>query len=274
MTKEILVENIKIGGNNMFVFIGGPCVIETEELTFYICEELKKICEELKIPFIFKVSYDKANRTSIKSYRGPGLKKGIEILKKIKVKYQVPITTDVHCTTQVKEVSEVVDIIQIPAFLSRQTDLLIEAGKTNKVVNVKKGQFLSPYEVKNIIEKIESTGNEKIMITERGTFFGYNNLVVDFKSLPIMRSFGYPVIFDATHSVQNPGGLGNASGGNREFVPYLAKSAIACGCDGIFMEVHPEPDKALSDGKNMIPLSNVKSLLETLKKIYFALKNG
>jgi 2-dehydro-3-deoxyphosphooctonate aldolase (KDO 8-P synthase) len=274
MTKEILVENIKIGGNNMFVFIGGPCVIETEELTFYICEELKKICEELKIPFIFKASYDKANRTSIKSYRGPGLKKGIEILKKIKVKYQVPITTDVHCTTQVKEVSEVVDIIQIPAFLSRQTDLLIEAGKTNKVVNVKKGQFLSPYEVKNIIEKIESTGNEKIIITERGTFFGYNNLVVDFKSLPIMRSFGYPVIFDATHSVQNPGGLGNASGGNSEFVPYLAKSAIACGCDGIFMEVHTEPDKALSDGKNMIPLSNVKSLLETLKKIYFALKNG
>ena len=274
MTKEILVENIKIGGNNMFVFIGGPCVIETEELTFYICEELKKICEELKIPFIFKVSYDKANRTSIKSYRGPGLKKGIEILKKIKVKYQVPITTDVHCTTQIKEVSEVVDIIQIPAFLSRQTDLLIEAGKTNKVVNVKKGQFLSPYEVKNIIEKIESTGNEKIMITERGTFFGYNNLVVDFKSLPIMRSFGYPVIFDATHSVQNPGGLGNASGGNREFVPYLAKSAIACGCDGIFMEVHPEPDKALSDGKNMIPLSYVKILLEILKKIYITLKNG
>jgi 2-dehydro-3-deoxyphosphooctonate aldolase (KDO 8-P synthase) len=274
MTKEILVENIKIGGNNMFVFIGGPCVIETEELTFYICEELKKICEELKIPFIFKASYDKANRTSIKSYRGPGLKKGIEILKKIKVKYQVPITTDVHCTTQVKEVSEVVDIIQIPAFLSRQTDLLIEAGKTNKVVNVKKGQFLSPYEVKNIIEKIESTGNEKIMITERGTFFGYNNLVVDFKSLPIMRSFGYPVIFDATHSVQNPGGLGNASGGNREFVPYLAKSAIACGCDGIFMEVHPEPDKALSDGKNMIPLSYVKILLEILKKIYITLKNG
>jgi 2-dehydro-3-deoxyphosphooctonate aldolase (KDO 8-P synthase) len=274
MVKKIFLENIKIGGNEMFVFIGGPCVIETEELTFYICEQLKKICEELEIPFIFKTSYDKANRTSIKSYRGPGLKKGIEILKKVKDKYRVPITTDVHCVSQIKEVSEVVDIIQIPAFLSRQTDLLIEAGKTNRVVNVKKGQFLSPYEVKNIIEKIESTGNEKIIITERGTFFGYNNLVVDFKSLPIMRSFGYPVIFDATHSVQQPGGLGNASGGNREFVPYLAKAAIACGCDGIFMEVHTEPDKALSDGKNMIPLSNVKSLLETLKKIYFALKNG
>jgi len=274
MVKKISLGNIKIGGNEMFVFIGGPCVIETEELTFYICEQLKKICEELEIPFIFKTSYDKANRTSIKSYRGPGLKRGIEIFKKIKDKYKVPVTTDVHCITQVKEVCEVVDIIQIPAFLSRQTDLLIEAGKTNKVVNVKKGQFLSPYEVKNIIEKIESTGNEKIIITERGTFFGYNNLVVDFKSLPIMRSFGYPVIFDATHSVQQPGGLGNASGGNREFVPYLAKAAIACGCDGIFMEVHTEPDKALSDGKNMIPLSNVKSLLETLKKIYFALKNG
>ncbi len=274
MTKEISIGNIKVGGENIFIFIGGPCVIENEELTFYICEELKNICEKLEIPFIFKASYDKANRTSIKSYRGPGLKKGIEILKKIKEKYDVPVTTDVHCVTQIKEVSEVVDIIQIPAFLSRQTDLLIEAGKTNKVVNVKKGQFLSPYEVKNIIEKIESTGNGKIMITERGTFFGYNNLVVDFKSLPIMRSFGYPVIFDATHSVQQPGGLGNASGGNREFVPYLAKSAIACGCDGIFMEVHPEPDKALSDGKNMIPLSCVKSLLETLKRIYFALKNG
>ena len=274
MVKKISLGNIKIGGNEMFVFIGGPCVIETEELTFYICEQLKKICEELEIPFIFKTSYDKANRTSIKSYRGPGLKRGIEIFKKIKDKYKVPVITDVHCITQVKEVCEVVDIIQIPAFLSRQTDLLIEAGKTNKVVNVKKGQFLSPYEVKNIIEKIESTGNEKIIITERGTFFGYNNLVVDFKSLPIMRSFGYPVIFDATHSVQQPGGLGNASGGNREFVPYLAKAAIACGCDGIFMEVHTEPDKALSDGKNMIPLSNVKSLLETLKKIYFALKNG
>jgi 2-dehydro-3-deoxyphosphooctonate aldolase (KDO 8-P synthase) len=274
MVKKISLGNIKIGGNEMFVFIGGPCVIETEELTFYICEQLKKICEELEIPFIFKTSYDKANRTSIKSYRGPGLKKGIEILKKVKDKYRVPITTDVHCVSQIKEVSEVVDIIQIPAFLSRQTDLLLEAGKTNRVVNVKKGQFLSPYEVKNIIEKIESTGNEKIIITERGTFFGYNNLVVDFKSLPIMRSFGYPVIFDATHSVQQPGGLGNASGGNREFVPYLAKAAIACGCDGIFMEVHTEPDKALSDGKNMIPLSNVKSLLETLKKIYFALKNG
>jgi 2-dehydro-3-deoxyphosphooctonate aldolase (KDO 8-P synthase) len=274
MTKEISIGNIKIGGNNPFVFIGGPCVIETEELTSYICEELKKICSEIEIPFIFKTSYDKANRSSVKSYRGPGLKKGIEILKKIKEKYHIPITTDVHCTAQIEEVSEIVDIIQIPAFLSRQTDLLIEAGKTNKVVNVKKGQFLSPYEVKNIIEKIESTGNKKILITERGTFFGYNNLVVDFRSLPIIRSFGYPVIFDATHSVQTPGGLGSASGGNSEFVPYLAKSAIACGCDGIFMEVHPQPHKALSDSKSMINLSEVKPLLETLKKIYLALKNG
>lgn len=274
MTKEIKIGNIKIGGDNLFVLIAGPCVIETEELTFYICENLKKICEELEIPFIFKASYDKANRTSIKSYRGPGLEKGIEILKRVKEKYNIPITTDVHCVTQIEKVKDVVDIIQIPAFLCRQTDLLLECGKTYKVVNVKKGQFLSPYEIKNVIEKIESTGNKNIIITERGTFFGYNNLVSDFRSLPIMRSFGYPVIFDATHSVQQPGSFGNSSGGNRDFAPYLAKAAIAVGCDGIFMEVHPEPEKALSDGPNMIPILEIKNLLKILKKIYYVIKEN
>ncbi|MCM8804417.1 MAG: 3-deoxy-8-phosphooctulonate synthase [Candidatus Omnitrophica bacterium] len=274
MTKEIKIGNIKIGGNNLFVLIAGPCVIETEELTFYICERVKIICEELEIPFIFKASYDKANRSSIKSYRGPGIERGIEILKKVKEKYNIPITTDVHCVTQVEKVKEIVDIIQIPAFLCRQTDLLLECGKTNKPVNVKKGQFLSPYEIKNVIEKIESTGNKNIIITERGTFFGYNNLVSDFRSLPIMRNFGYPVIFDATHSVQQPGGLGNASGGNREFVRYLAKAAIAIGCDGIFMEVHPEPEKALSDGPNMISISEIKNLLKILKKIFYVIKEN
>ncbi len=246
MIKVIKIGDVKIGGNNLFVLIAGPCVIEEKNLTFYICEKLKEICSKLNIPFIFKASYDKANRSSIKSYRGPGIEKGIEILKEVKEKYKVPITTDVHCLTHVEKVKNIVDLIQIPAFLCRQTDLLLECGKTGKPVNVKKGQFLSPYEIKNVIEKIKSTGNDNIMITERGTFFGYNNLVSDFRSIPIMRSFGYPVIFDATHSVQQPGGLGNASGGNRDFVPYLAKAAVAVGCDGIFMEVHPEPEKALS----------------------------
>lgn len=268
ITKEIEIGEIKIGGNNMFVFIGGPCVIENEEITFSICEQLKNICEEEKIPFIFKASYDKANRSSIHSFRGPGIEKGIEILYKVKEKFNVPVTSDIHCVSHVEKVKDVLDIIQIPAFLCRQTDLLIEAGKTKKPVNVKKGQFLSPYEAKNIIEKIETTGNKNILITERGTCFGYNNLVSDFRSLPIMRNFGYPVIFDATHSVQQPGGLGKSSGGNRELVPYLSKAAVAVGCDGIFMEVHPEPDKALSDGPNMVAICQVKKILKILKEIH------
>lgn len=275
MTREIFIgNNIKIGGDNIFILIAGPCVIETEEITYYICENLKRICEEINIPFVFKASYDKANRTSIKSYRGPGLLKGIEILNKVKEKFKVPILTDIHCINHIEKVKEVVDIIQIPAFLCRQTDLLVESGKTKKIINVKKGQFLSPYDIKNVIEKIESTGNFNILITERGTSFGYNNLVVDFRSLPIMRKFGYPVIFDATHSVQKPGGMGTSSGGDKEFVPFLAKAAIAVGCDGIFMEVHPNPENALSDGPNMLPLSEVKDLLRILKEIYIVEKYG
>ncbi|HDN98039.1 MAG TPA: 3-deoxy-8-phosphooctulonate synthase [bacterium] len=274
MGREINIGNIKIGGNNGFFLIAGPCVIENEEITFEIAKELKKITSEEKIPFIFKASFDKANRTSIHSFRGPGLKEGLRILKEIKETLNIPVTTDVHCVYQIDKVSEVVDIIQIPAFLSRQTDLLISAGKTGKPVNVKKGQFLAPWDVKNVIEKIESTGNRNILLTERGTCFGYNRLVVDFCSLPIMRSFGYPVIFDATHSVQQPGAKGDSSGGNREFVPYLAKAAVAAGVDGIFMEVHPEPEKALSDGPNMLELERLKPLLKTLKRIEEAVKDG
>ncbi len=274
MVKEIKIDNIKIGGNNSFCLIAGPCVIENEKITFEIAKKLKKTAAEEKISFIFKASFDKANRTSIHSFRGPGLEKGLEILKEIKETLDILITTDVHCVSQIEMVSEVVDIIQIPAFLSRQTDLLVCAGKTGKPVNVKKGQFLAPWDVKNIIEKIESTGNDRILLTERGTSFGYNRLVVDFRSLPIMRSFGYPVIFDATHSVQEPGGAGKSSGGKREFVPYLAKAAIAVGVDGIFMEVHPDPDRALSDGPNMLQIDQVRPLLKTLKKIEEAVKDG
>ncbi|MCX8082678.1 MAG: 3-deoxy-8-phosphooctulonate synthase [bacterium] len=274
MVKEIKLKNIKIGGENIFCLIAGPCVIENEKIVFDTAEYLKKICEKEDIPFVFKASFDKANRSSISSFRGHGMKKGLEILAKVKKKFEIPVTTDVHCQTQIMPVADVVDIIQIPAFLCRQTDLLVTAGKTGKAVNVKKGQFLSPWEVKNIIEKVISTGNQKVLITERGTSFGYNNLVSDFRALPIMRSFGYPVIFDVTHSVQQPGGLGKSSGGNREFVPYLAKAAIAVGCDGIFAEVHPDPSKALSDSSNMLNLKEMEILLTELKSIYLALSGN
>jgi len=273
MTKEIKINDIKIGGRNIFCLIAGPCVIENEEIVFTVAEKLKEICEKHKISFIFKASYDKANRTSIKSYRGPGIEKGLEILNNLKQKLNISITTDVHCVTQIEKVAEVVDLLQIPAFLSRQTDLILEVGKTGKAVNVKKGQFLAPWDIKNIIEKFESTGNKNLLITERGVCFGYNNLVVDFTGILLMRSYGYPVIFDATHSVQKPGGMGEKSGGNSQWVPYLAKAAVAIGVDGLFMEVHPEPEKALSDGPNMIKLQDIEKLLITLKKIYEVTKN-
>ncbi|MDD5454501.1 MAG: 3-deoxy-8-phosphooctulonate synthase [Candidatus Ratteibacteria bacterium] len=266
-TKEIRIGNLKLGGSNPLFLIAGPCVIENEKSAAYTAEKIKKICDKLSFPFIFKSSYDKANRSALKSFRGPGLKKGLAILKRVKEKIGVPIICDVHSKEEVKEVAKIVDIIQIPAFLCRQTDLLLEASKTAKPVNVKKGQFLAPWDMKNIIEKIESVGNRNILLTERGTSFGYNNLVVDMKSLPIMKEFGYPVIFDATHSVQLPGGLGTSSGGLREFIPYLARASVACGCDGIFLEVHPQPDKALCDGPNSFPLTRLASLLEELKKI-------
>ena len=265
--KTIKIGNINIGGNNPFVLIAGPCVIENLSTTLLIAEKLKEITAKLHIPFIFKASYDKANRTSIKSYRGPGLKKALEILTKVKKKFGMPILTDVHCKDDVKRVSGVADVIQIPAFLSRQTDLILEVARTKKVVNIKKGQFLAPWDIKNVIEKVKSAGNDKIVLTERGVSFGYNNLVVDFRSIPIMRETGYPVVFDATHSVQLPGGKGSSSGGEREMVSYLARASAAVGIDGLFLEVHPEPEKALCDGPNSIALSGLPDLLKLIKKI-------
>ncbi|MCD6219429.1 3-deoxy-8-phosphooctulonate synthase [Candidatus Calescamantes bacterium] len=268
MRRMVKIGDINIGKGNHLLLIAGPCVIENEDLTLKIAEELKKITQRLKLPFIFKASYDKANRTSLHSFRGPGLKEGLKILKKVKEKIGSLVLTDVHCVTQVKPVAEVVDVLQIPAFLSRQTDLLVEAGKTGKPVNIKKGQFMSPFNMKHAVEKVASTGNRKILLTERGTFFGYGELVVDMKNLPIMRSLCYPVIFDVTHSVQMPGGKGTVSGGRREFIPYLSRAAVACGVDGLFMETHPNPENALSDGPNMWPLQKIEELLKTLIEIH------
>ncbi|HIE43319.1 MAG TPA: 3-deoxy-8-phosphooctulonate synthase [Candidatus Omnitrophica bacterium] len=266
-TKEIRIGDLKAGGENALFLIAGPCVIEDEKITLYSAEVIKKVCDKLDIPFIFKSSYDKANRSSIQSFRGVGLKKGLAVLEKVKRTHSVPVLSDVHSVDEAKEAAGVLDIIQIPAFLCRQTDLVVEAAKTGKPINIKKGQFISPWEMKNVIEKIESTGNKNIFLTERGTFFGYNNLVVDMKSIPIMRGFGYPVVFDVTHSLQLPGGLGKSSGGLREFIPYLARAAVACGCDGIFMEVHPQPEHALCDGPNMVALRDLPRLLQQLKDI-------
>ncbi len=270
-TREIKIRDITIGGEKGLSLIAGPCVIEDEDTVLETARRLKDISSRLNIPLIFKSSYDKANRSSLRGFRGPGLKKGLKILQSVKEKYGLAILSDVHSVEEVEPASEVLDVLQIPAFLCRQTDLIIKASKTGKPVNIKKGQFLAPWDVKNIIEKFISTGNENLLLTERGTTFGYNNLVVDFRGIVIMRSFGYPVIFDATHSVQLPGAQGTASGGEREFAPYLARAAVAVGVDGIFMEVHPSPDSALCDGPNMIPLSEVERLLEELLKIREAL---
>tara|TARA_B100000686_G_scaffold274178_1_gene292118 strand:+ start:181 stop:1005 length:825 start_codon:yes stop_codon:yes gene_type:complete len=266
---KIVLNNFEISNNLSFVLIAGPCVIENERHSLLMAEKILKICENLKVNFIFKSSFDKANRTSIESERGVNIKEAIKIFKKIKTQFNCPILTDIHNEHQCEYLSEedVVDIIQVPAFLCRQTDLLLSAAKTNKIINVKKGQFLSPYEVKNIFQKIESVGNKKILITERGTSFGYNNLISDFRSLEIMKKFGYPVIFDATHSVQEPGGLGMKSGGKREFVPALSRAAIAIGVSGIFIETHDNPAEAPSDGANMIDIKDLKSLLEKLIKL-------
>ena len=267
MTKEIRIKDVKIGAGNGLVLIAGPCVIESESLCLDVAEKIIKITNKLKIPFIFKSSFDKANRSSVDSYRGPGLSKGLAVLKKVKKEFGVPILSDVHCQAQVDEAKEVLDIIQIPAFLSRQTDLIIAVAKSGRVVNIKKGQFLAPWDIRPIIKKIESQGNRKIIITERGVSFGYNNLVTDFRALSIMRDFGYPVVYDATHSVQVPGGKGSSSGGQREFVSSLSRAAVAFGCDGLFLEVHPNPDKAPCDGPNMIDLKELEVLLIQVKKI-------
>lgn len=272
MVREILVGKIKIGGENPFVLIAGPCVIESELSALRHAKALKALTSRLGIPFIYKSSFDKANRTSLDSFRGPGLTKGLAILKRIKKELGLAVLSDVHCKADIKEASKVLDIIQIPAFLSRQTDLILAAAKSGKCVNIKKGQFLAPWDMKNVINKIEWTGNRNIILTERGVTFGYNNLVSDFRSILIMKEFGYPVIYDATHSVQMPGGLGNKSGGERRFIPYLAASAIACGANGIFLEVHEDPDNSLSDGPNMVRLKDLESILLKLKKIEKAAK--
>jgi len=276
MTGEVAITNhIKIGGKNPLVLIAGPCVIETENKTLWLAQELKTITERLKIPFIFKSSYDKANRTSINSYRGPGLKEGLRILAKVKKILGVPILSDVHQVSEIKEAEKVLDIIQIPAFLCRQTDLIVKAARTGKPINIKKGQFLSPYEIGPITKKITFCNNSHILLTERGTSFGYNNLVVDMRSLVIMRRFGFPIIFDATHSIQLPGVEGTASGGEREFIPYLTMAATAVGVDGLYLEVHDNPEEALCDGPNSLNISKLVPLLKKIKKISaFSEKKG
>jgi 2-dehydro-3-deoxyphosphooctonate aldolase (KDO 8-P synthase) len=254
------------------VLIAGPCVIESEELCFRVASSLKKTCGRLGISFVFKASYDKANRTSAKSFRGPGMDAGLTILENVRKKFQVPILTDVHTEAQTAHAAEVADVLQIPAFLCRQSDLVGAAVKTGKIVNLKKGQFLSPLEMGQVVDKAKEAGGKRLLVTERGTTFGYNNLVADMRSMPIMRTFGFPVIFDATHSVQLPGGGGDKSSGQRQFAPVLARAALAAGADGIFLETHPQPDRALSDGPNMIPLDETPALLSNLLKVYSAVR--
>lgn len=250
------------------IFIAGPCVIESEEVVMLTAKRLCEIVKELDVDFYFKASFDKANRTSISSFRGPGIKKGLQILNDVKEKYGVKVCTDIHEPWQADQVKEVVDIIQIPAFLCRQTDLLVAAAKTGKKINVKKAQFLAPWDMKNVVQKIEQSGNSDIMLCERGTSFGYNNLVVDMTGIVEMKKFGYPVVFDGTHSVQKPGGNGTSTGGNRAYVEHLSKAALAAGADALFMEVHPNPDEALSDGPNSVPLSELEPMLKRIMKVY------
>jgi len=270
---DMQIGSISVGKDSPLFLIAGPCVIESEELVLKVATFLKDASLKLGTPVIFKASFDKANRTSLQSFRGPGLERGLEILQKVKRQVELPVLSDVHEPGQMEQASEVLDAIQIPAFLCRQTDLLVAAGRTGLPVNVKKGQFLSPWEMAQAVEKIRSTGNHRILLTERGTFFGYNNLVVDMRSIVILRRLGCPVIFDATHSVQLPGKEGIASGGQREFVDDLASAAVAAGADGVFLEVHPEPDKALCDGANSLPLSRLKPLMAALMDIHHLVRN-
>ena len=265
------VGGIKIGAGRGLVLMAGPCVVENEKSALRHARAIQKIAKRLHLPYIYKSSYDKANRSSMRSFRGLGLEKGLKILAKVKSETGLPILTDVHSPQEALDTARVADVLQIPAFLCRQTDLLIAAAKTGKAVNVKKGQFLAPWEMEQVVAKLVSAGTQKIILTERGTSFGYNTLVNDFRAIPIMKRFGYPVIFDATHSVQAPGGLGTRSGGDRSFAPVLAQAAVACGVDGVFMEVHEAPDQAPSDGPNMIMLSELERILERLLKIHRAL---
>lgn len=263
----VTLGSMKIGGKSKMVLIAGPCVIEDEKSTMRHAERLKKITEKAGVPFIFKSSYDKANRTSVKSYRGPGIDKGLRILKKVKEEFGIFILSDVHTEEEAKKAGDVLDVIQIPALLSRQTSLIVAAAETKKIVNIKKGQFLSPWDMRYAVEKVRAAGNSRVLLTERGTTFGYNNLVSDFRSIIIMRGFGVPVIYDASHSVQIPGGLGSASNGERQFIKPLIYAAASAGADGIFVEVHETPDKAPCDGPNMLPLSELPEVLEKMKAI-------
>lgn len=274
MVQEIDLGGVHGGGAHPHFLIAGPCVIESEQIVLDTAFQIAEIAKQVGFPFIFKSSYDKANRSSIHSFRGLGMENGLAILQKVKEKVQVPVLTDVHSVEEAIQAGQVVDVLQIPAFLCRQTDLLVAAAKTGRVVNVKKGQFLSPWDMKNVVHKLEESGTKKIVLTERGASFGYNNLVVDMRSLPVMRGLGYPVVFDATHSVQLPGGGGTKSSGQREFIAPLARAAAAAGCDGFFMEVHPDPDSALSDGPNMVPLDKLKELLQQLLHICQASGKG
>lgn len=266
-TKLIQVGNVSIGGDGPLAVIAGPCVIESKESALRHAAALKERADRVGVPYIFKASYDKANRSSVDSFRGLGLEKGLAILAEVKAKIGVPVLTDVHETAQVAAVKDVADILQIPAFLCRQTDFVAAVAQSGRVVNVKKGQFLAPWDMRNVIDKILSTGNQQILVTERGASFGYNNLVSDMRSLVVMREMGYPVVFDATHSLQLPGGLGNASGGERKYIPALARAGVATGVDALFMEVHENPDQALSDGPNSLALENFEALLRKVKEI-------
>ena len=265
--RPVTIGSTTIGEGHPLALIGGPCAIEGAGFMLELAARLRDIAAKAGVPFVFKSSYDKANRTSIRSYRGPGLQAGLEILQKVKESVGVPVLSDVHAVEEVESASEVLDVLQIPAFLCRQTDLVVAAAQTGKPVNVKKGQFLAPWDAQNIVEKIRSTGNEAVLLTERGVSFGYNNLVADMRSLVVLRAFGVPVVFDATHSVQLPGGAGTASSGQREFVPYLARAAVATGCDALFMEIHPDPDHAPSDGPNMLRLDDLPALLSQVTQI-------
>jgi len=272
MIQTQITDGVFIGDGYPLTLIAGPCVIESEEFTLKMAEQIQQICDRLGIPLIFKSSFDKANRTSINSFRGQSLENGLKILQRVKDEVGVPVLTDIHESNQAAMVAEVADILQIPAFLCRQTDLLVAAAATGRTVNVKKGQFLAPWDMKSVVQKLETAGTKRILLTERGTSFGYNTLVVDFRSLPQMRELGYPVVFDATHSVQMPGGQGDKSGGQRQFVPYLARAAAAIGIDALFMEVHENPDIAMSDGPNMVYLANLEEVLKSVLSIRAALE--
>jgi len=267
LTREISLGSLRLGGGNPLFLIAGPCVIESEAHAQMMAERVAKIASDAGVPYIFKASYDKANRSSIKAFRGPGLTEGLRILGKIKSELHLPILTDIHDASQAAPAAEVADILQIPAFLARQTDLLLAAAKTGRIINIKKAQFLSPWDMGNVAEKVASSGNQNIILTERGASFGYNSLVVDMRSFPILQKFGYPVVYDVTHSVQIPGGLGHASGGQPEFIETLARAGVAAGVDGLFLETHDNPAAALSDGPNALPLAQLPQLLFRVKEL-------